>query len=193
MWLELFEFFTGAVMAYLITRIPFLTFPRMKSWNEQFPPHPESIYVDGHLIQRVLHMRIFYWLALVFAIIPLTFGWISLAHGSAEFGFGLWAVSGWLVLSRITSFISGDEAPCTKQLAMNLQHVRNVADSEDSCCQFAQPMWEVTSVRCKTCGEILLREPRPDLGRPRSDGWIMGFVRLALSDGKPIIALDEEE
>ena len=193
MWIESFEFFSGAVLAYMITRIPFLTFPRVKSWNEQFPPHPGPVYVDAHLIQRVLHMRLFYWLALVFAIIPLTFGWVSLAHGSAPFGFGLWTVSGWLVLSRVTGFFAGEEAPCTKQTAMRLQQVRNVSDSEDSCCAFAQPMWEVTCVRCKACGKVLLNEPRPDLGRPRSDGWIMGFVRRVLSDGKPIMAGDEEE
>jgi hypothetical protein len=193
MWIESFEFFSGAVMAYMITRIPFLTFPRVKSWNEQFPPHPEPVYVDAHLVQRVLHMRVFYWLALVFAIIPLTFGWVSLAHGSAPFGFGLWTVSGWLVLSRVTGFFAGEEAPCTKQMAMRLQQVRNVSDSDDSCCAFSQPMWEVTCVRCKACGKVLLNEPRPDLGRPRSDGWIMGFVRLVLTDGKPIMAGDEEE
>ena len=193
MWIESFEFFSGAVLAYMITRIPFLTFPRVKSWNEQFPHHPEPIYVDAHLIQRVLHMRLFYWLALVFAIIPLTFGWVSLAHGSAPFGFGLWTVSGWLVLSRVTGFFAGEEAQCNKQMAMRLQQVRNVSDSEDSCCAFAQPMWEVTCVRCKACGKVLLNEPRPDLGRPRSDGWIMGFVRLVLSDGKTIMAGDEEE
>ena len=193
MLVEFFEFTTGAIMAYLITRIPFLTFPRVKSWNEQFPPHPEPVYVDEHLIQRILHMRIFYWLALVFAIIPLTFGWVSLGHGSAPFGFGLWSVSGWLVLSRITSFISSEQPPFTKQLAMRLQRVKNVSNSDKACCAFAQPMWEVTSVRCKTCGNILLKEPRPDLGRPRSDGWIMGFVRLLLTDGRPIIMIDEEE
>jgi len=54
-------------------------------------------------------------------------------------------------------------------------------------------MWEVTCIRCKACGTVLLNEPRPDLGRPRSDGWIMGFVRLVLTDGKPIMASDEEE
>lgn len=193
MWIDFFEFFSGAIMAYLITRIPYLTFPRVKSWNEQFPPHPGPIYVDAHLVQRVLHMRMFYWLAIVFAIIPLTFGWISLAHGSAPFGFGLWTVAGWLVLSRITGFFAGEEAPCNKQMAMRLQQVRNVSDSEDACCAFAQPMWEVTSVKCKSCGIVLLNEPRPDLGRPRSDGWIMGFVRLILTDGKPIMAVDEEE
>ena len=193
MWIEFFEFFSGAVMAYLITRIPFLTFPRVKSWNEQFPPHPEPIYVDAHLVQRILHMRLFYWLALIFAIIPLTFGWVSLAHGSAPFGFGLWTVSGWLVLSRVTGLFAGEEAPCTKQMAMRLQQVRNVSNSEDSCCAFSQPMWEITSVRCKSCGKVLLNEARPDLGRPRSDGWIMGFTRLILSDGRPIMASDEEE
>tara|TARA_B110000444_G_scaffold195038_1_gene185468 strand:- start:27786 stop:27947 length:162 start_codon:yes stop_codon:yes gene_type:complete len=53
-------------------------------------------------------------------------------------------------------------------------------------------MWEVIAVRCTTCGKNLLNIPRPDLGRPRSDGWIMGFVRLLLTDGKPIIASEEE-
>ena len=76
---------------------------------------------------------------------------------------------------------------------MRLQQVRNDSDSEDACCAFAQPMWEATSVKCKSCGKVLLNEPRPDLGRPRSDGWIMGFVRLILTDGKPIMAADEEE
>ena len=97
------------------------------------------------------------------------------------------------VLSRVTAFISGEEAPATKQLAMRLQNVKNISDSEESCCPFAQPMWEVTSVRCKSCGKILLMEPRPDLGRPRSDGWIMGFVRLIISDGRAMISSDEEE
>ena len=44
-----------------------LTFPRMKSWNDQFTPHPEPIFVDGELLRRVLDMRNFYWLALLFA------------------------------------------------------------------------------------------------------------------------------
>ena len=51
MWIESFEFFSGLYCLYDY-RIPFLTFPRVKSWNEQFPPHPEPIYVDTHLIQE---------------------------------------------------------------------------------------------------------------------------------------------
>ena len=50
--------------------------------------------------------------------------WLGhLAHGSAPFGFGLWTVSGWLVLSRVTGFFAGEEAPCTKQMAMHLQQI----------------------------------------------------------------------
>ena len=193
MWAITFEFLSGAIMAYMITRIPFLTFPRVKSWNEQFPPHPEPIFVDAHLIQRLMHMRLFYWLALVFAIIPLTFGWFSLAHGSAPIGFGMWVVSGWLVLSRITAVIAGEPAPWNKQLEMRLQIVRNESESEKSCCNLPYPIWEVSAVRCRTCGKNLLNESRPDLGRPRGDGWIMGFIRLILTDGKAIVAPDEEE
>lgn len=192
MWLIGFEFLSGAVLAYLITRIPFLTFPRVKSWNDQFPPHPEPIFVDGHLIQRLLHMRLFYWLALIFAIIPLTFGWFSLSYGSTSLGFGMWVVSGWLVLSRATGFIAGEKPHWNKDLAMELQLVRNRARSEDSCCNLPHPVWEITAVRCKSCGQTLLARPRPDLGRPRHDGKIMGFLRLLISDGKPIVSSEEE-
>ena len=91
MWSTVLEFSFGAILAHLIVRVPFLTFPRMKSWNEQFPPHPEAVYIDSHLIQRVMHMRIFYWVALIFALIPLVFGWFSLQYGSAPIGFGMWS------------------------------------------------------------------------------------------------------
>ena len=192
MWDILFEFLTGVILAHLITRVPLLTFPRARSWNQQFPPHPEPIPVNSHLIQRVLHMRIFHWLALVFAIIPLLFGWFSLGYGSAPIGFGMWTVSGWLILSRVTMALSGEEIPWTRQLAMRLQLVKNVSESEDSCCSFSNPVWEITAVRCMICEKNLLNIARPDLGRPRSDGWIMGFVRLIITDGKPIVASEEE-
>lgn len=192
MWSEVFDFSLGASVAYIITRVPYLTFPRLKSWNEHFPPHPEPIYVDAYLVQRVLHMRLFYWLGLVFAIIPLVFGWLSLSYGSPTVGFGLWCVSGWLILSRLTGFISGEDPPWTKQLAMRLQLVRNKADSENSCCNLPYPVWEVVSVRCTNCGSKLLNSPRPDLGRRRSDGWIRGFIRLVVTDGRPIVVIEEE-
>ncbi len=192
MWDIISNFLFGAIFAHLITRIPFLTFPRLKTWNEQFPPHPEAIPVDGHLIQRVLHMRMFYWLGLVFAIIPLLFGWFSLRYGSASLGFGMWSVSCWLVITRGTAFISKESAPWTKDMAIELQLIRNQCDSERSCCNIPHPVWQITAVRCINCGSSLKSMLRPDLGRPRQDGKIRGLVRLLMTDGRPIVATEED-
>ena len=192
MWDVVLNFTFGAILAHMTTRIPFLTFPRMKSWNEQFSPHPEPIYVDAHLIQRVLHMRMFYWISLIFAIIPLFFGWISLRYGSASFGAGLWAVSSWLLLVRLSGFISGEKPPWTKQMAIDLQIIRNDCDSEQSCCNIPHPQWQISAVRCMNCGRNLLSMPRPDLGRPRKDGKIKGFIRLLVTDGRPIVSSKED-
>jgi len=192
MWDVISNFLFGAIFAHLITRIPFLTFPRLKTWNEQFPPHPEAIPVDGHLIQRVLHMRMFYWLGLVFAIIPLFFGWFSLRYGSASLGFGMWSVSCWLVITRGTAFISKESAPWTKDMAIELQLIRNQCDSEQSCCNIPHPVWQITAVRCINCGSTLKSMLRPDLGRPRQDGKIRGLVRLLMTDGRPIVATEED-
>jgi hypothetical protein len=193
MWELFFNFSIGFVFAHIVVRVPMLTFPRMKSWNDQFTPHPEPIFVDGELLRRVLDMRNFYWLALFFAIIPLTFGWLSLKYGNAPLGFGMWLSAGWTVLSRITSVIDEDGPSWSKQLAMRLQVVRNDAESDSSCCDYPVPVWGVMSVRCDVCSKVLLSEPRPDLGRPRSDGWIRGLLRLLVTDGKPIVASSEEE
>ena len=35
--------------------------------------------------------------------------------------------------------------------------------------------------------------PRPDLGRKRSERRPLGFLRLLLSDGYPIVAMADEE
>jgi len=192
MWDIISNFLFGAIFAHLITRIPFLTFPRLKTWNEQFTPHPEAIPVDGHLIQRVLHMRMFYWLGLVFAIIPLFFGWFSLRYGSASLGFGMWSVSCWLVITRGTAFISKESAPWTKDMAIELQLIRNQCESEQSCCNIPHPVWQITAVRCINCGSTLKSMLRPDLGRPRQDGKIRGLVRLLMTDGRPIVATEED-
>ena len=193
MWLEIFSFFVGLFFSHAVFRIPLLIFPRMKSWNDQFTPHPEPVNVDGELLLRVLHMRNFYYLGLFFAFIPLVFGWFSIKYGNSPLGFGLWLASGWLIISNFSSFLTNEGPPWTKDLAIKLQIVRNRAESADSCCQFSAPVWEVTAVRCAICREILLAEPRPDLGRPRSDGWIKGMTRLILSGGRPLVSLNDEE
>jgi hypothetical protein len=35
--------------------------------------------------------------------------------------------------------------------------------------------------------------PRPDLGRKRSDGRLLGMLRLLISDGYPMVSPIEEE
>jgi hypothetical protein len=193
MWFEVFSFFVGVFFSHTAFRIPFLLFPRMKSWNDQFTSHPEPVNVDGELLLRVLHMRNFYYLGLFFTFIPLIFGWLTIQYGNAPLGFGLWLSSGWLLISNISSPLAGEGPPWTKTLAMKLQLVRNEAESDKSCCQFSAPVWEVTAVRCAICRKILLNEPRPDLGRPRSDGKIKGLFLLILSGGRPLVSLNEEE
>ena len=103
MWLEIFSFFVGLFFSHAVFRIPLLIFPRMKSWNDQFTPHPEPVNVDGELLLRVLHMRNFYYLGLFFAFIPLVFGWFSIKYGNSPLGFGLWLASGWLIISNFSA------------------------------------------------------------------------------------------
>ncbi|MDP6869305.1 MAG: hypothetical protein QGI21_00840 [Candidatus Poseidoniaceae archaeon] len=197
MWDVFARFALGAIIGHFMIRIPTLFFPRMYTWNDQFPPHPDPIPLNPYLTQRVLHMRKFYWMSIVFAIVPLFFGYNSVKYGASDLGFGLWIAAGWTVLSRITALVSGEDAPWTMNMAMEIQNVINKCDSSESCCNHPRPMWEVTSVRCLTCFAVLLNTPRPDLGRPRKDGRIKGLIRLLITDGKPLVAgnieLKEEE
>ena len=93
MWTEITLFFCGAVIGHLVPRITWLILPRFGAWNQQFPPHPEPIHVDEYLIQRVLNMRSFNRLSLVFVLIPLGFGLASLVYGSLALGLGMWMTS----------------------------------------------------------------------------------------------------
>jgi len=167
--------------------MPGILITRGKGFNVNFPPHPESIPLTPYLTQRVLHMRMFYWLGLVAAIIPLAFGLISLRWGNVPFGFGLWLSSGWFILSRLQSFMGGPKPPWTLDVAERLQIIINDSKSDDSaCCNFSSPEWLLTGVYCSVCSKELENMPRPDLGRKRSDGFFMGFIRLLSSDGHPM-------
>ena len=82
-------FFLGVAIAVLVPRFPFLLMTRTKGFNTNFPPHPEAIPLSPYLTQRVLHMRMFYWLSLVVVVLPLGLGIASIRWGNAAFGFGL--------------------------------------------------------------------------------------------------------
>lgn len=185
-------FFFGALIGHVVPRFPVLLMSRGRGFNVNFPPHPEPIPLGPHLNQRILHLRTFYWLSLVVVIVPLTVGLASVRWGNAAFGFGLWLAGGWLLINRFQTFIGGPKPPWTFSMAEQLQSVMNRSSSDAACCTWPVPVWGVTNVRCSNCGTRLLKLARPDLGRKRADGRIMGMLRLLVSDGYPLVTSEEE-
>ena len=175
-------FAMGAGIGHIGPRLPTLWMTRAAGFNRRFPPHPEPVPLSPYLTQRVLHMRVFYWLSFVLAALVLVFGAASLRWGSAVFGFGLWVASTWTVLSRIQSLLAGRPAPWSKELAVHLQTVVNQSTLVP-CCDEPYPVW---GIDCSECGTVLSRTARPDLGRTRSDGWMAGTLRLLMTDGYPM-------
>ena len=178
-------FAMGAGIGHIGPRLPTLLMTRAAGFNRRFPPHPEPVPLSPYLTQRVLHMRVFYWLSFVLAALVLVFGAASLRWGSAMFGFGLWVASTWTVLSRIQSLLAGRPAPWSKELAVHLQTVVNHSTLVP-CCDEPFPVWGMRSIDCSECGTVLSRTARPDLGRTRSDGWMAGTLRLLMTDGYPM-------
>ena len=178
-------FAMGAGIGHIGPRLPTLWMTRAAGFNRRFPPHPEPVPLSPYLTQRVLHMRVFYWLSFVLAALVLVFGAASLRWGSAMFGFGLWVASTWTVLSRIQSLLAGRPAPWSKELAVHLQTVVNQSTLVP-CCDEPFPVWGMRSIDCSECGTVLSRSARPDLGRTRSDGWMAGTLRLLMTDGYPM-------
>ena len=178
-------FSLGASIGHVAPRLPTLWMTRARGFNRRFPAHPHPVPLSPYLTQRVLHMRSFYWLSFVLGVLVLAFGAASLRWGSAIFGFGLWVASSWMMLSRLQLLIAGRPAPWTNKLAVELQSVMNRSRTEP-CCSVPEPMWGLQSISCSTCDAVLSRTARPDLGRPRSDGRIAGFLRLLMTDGYPL-------
>ena len=178
-------FAMGAGIGHIGPRLPTLLMTHAAGFNRRFPPHPEPVPLSPYLTQRVLHMRVFYWLSFVLAALVLVFGAASLRWGSAMFGFGLWVASTWTVLSRIQSLLAGRPAPWSKELSVHLQTVVNHSTLV-ACGDEPFPVWGMRSIDCSECGTVLSRTARPDLGRTRSDGWMAGTLRLLMTDGYPM-------
>ena len=179
-------FCIGSVIGHIGPRLPTLFMTRAKGFNLRFEPHPEPVTLSPYLTQRVLHMRTFYWLSLVLATIVLVFGAASLRWGSASFGFGLWLAASWLALSRVQTSLGGRSGPWTKAMAVELQLVMNRASGQQACCAIPLPVWHLQAVQCRHCKAVLAPLARPDLGRPRSDGRLRGFLRMLITDGYPL-------
>ena len=185
-------FTLGFIIAFLFPRLPIILITRGRGFNTAFPEHPEPVPLSPKLTQRVLHMRMIYWMGFVVATIPLMFGLASIKWGNTAFGFGLWLSSGWFMLSRLQTFVGGPHPPWTLEIAQRLQIVMDKAKSDSSCCNYPKPEWRILTISCSTCGKLLEELPRPDLGRKRIDGVFAGGLRLLLTDGHPTIIEDEE-
>lgn len=175
----------GALIGHVGPRLPTLLLTRGRGFNVHFSEHPEPVALSPHLTQRILHLRAFYWLSFVLAAVVLAFGAVSLRWGSATFGFGLWLSSSWLILSRLQQVLAGRPAPWTYEMAVTLQNIMDQGRTEAACCHHPAPVWGLQAIVCRSCGAVLSREPRPDLGRPRKDGRIRGMLRLLITDGYP--------
>ena len=131
-------------------------------------------------------------MSLVVVILPLGLGIASIRWGNAAFGYGLWVSSGWFVLNRLQYFVGGRPPPWTKEMAVKLQILSDDAEKSHLCCNWTSPYWGITGVYCANCNKVLSNMPRPDLGRKRSDRWPLGFFRLLLSDGYPIMSFTDQ-
>jgi len=100
----------------------------------------------------------------------------------------LWVATSWMVLSRLQNAVGGTGAPWTREIAYGLQKIMDQAASSDACCDDAEPVWLPGEIACSECGMMLDARPRPDLGRPRKDGKLMGSLRMLISDGYPLAA-----
>ncbi|MBT5594052.1 MAG: hypothetical protein HOB47_01540 [Euryarchaeota archaeon] len=186
-------FFLGSCIGHGLPRFPFLLMSRTNGFNTNFPRHPEAIPLSPHLTQRVLHMRMFYWMGMAAVFLPLSLGLVSVRWGNAAFGFGLWIAGGWYLLNRLQSLIGGQTPPWTKQMALELQILSNLAEQPGGCCNWTSPYWQVTGIVCVNCNSKLSNMPRPDLGRKRSERKPLGFLRLIISDGYPMLSVPDEE
>ena len=194
-------FFVGLFVGYVIPRLPLIFFSRLQSLNYAFSKHPEPVKVTPELLARIITMRKLYWSGLIYSIIPVLFGWLIIRWSGSSLGFGLLLSGGWTILARILP--AGENEIQRYPYSMNLVHslhdvrVRCKLNElpptnqeellKDPCCGLPNPVWEIAAVRCTNCRSILLNEPRPDLGRVRSDGIIRGSMRVMILDGRPPI------
>jgi len=175
---------TSVALVWVLTRLPMVVFPRLRIGRQRLAPHPGQVAVDEHLIISLHRMRRSYWLAVPFAFVPLGYGLLMLRFLPTALGFGLTVGSGWVIVSRLlpASLAPRRRSPYSMALIQDINRVRL---HPARCCDEPQPVWQPDAVRCAACQAVHIAEARPDLGRKRSDGWLLGGLRLLLLDGRP--------
>lgn len=171
-------------IVWILTRLPMVILPRFRINPDRLVAHPAAPAIDEHLVVAMLRLRRSYWMAIPFALVPLGYGLLMLRFLPSAIGFGLTVGGGWVLLSRLlpASLAPRRRTPYSMPLIHELNRIR--LHSAD-CCVKIELLWQPDAVRCVACGAVHLSEARPDLGRKRSDGWLLGSLRLLLLDGRP--------
>jgi hypothetical protein len=182
----------GGIIGMVIPRIPALFFSRFPHLERDLPPHPDPLPVDVPLIQRMLLMRRLHNMGWVLVLLPLLLAWLVLDVSLQPFALGLLVGSGWWILSRI---VPADFDPVKRRpLPMALiKRVNEYRKPEQPCCEECAPQFEVRAIRCAACGKVLLSATRPDLGRVRCDGTILGLIRCLILDGSSPFEIGADE
>ena len=178
---DLTRLIVGLFLGIVLPRIPLLFFTRVLSLERELTPHPDPIPIGVPLIQRLLLMRRVHAMCWVIAILPISLGFFLLKSSPEPFAVGLIAGGSWFILSRIVP-LNMDTGFGILPLAL-VQEINNLREPETRCCGQQQLQWEIRAIRCKNCRNIAMKKPRPDLGRIRSDGRLMGTFRILLMDG----------
>ncbi len=180
----------GLLVGMVLPRFPLLFFTRFLSMERELPPHPDPIPITIPLIQRMLLMRRIHIMCWVIAIFPLGLGILVLQNSPEPFAIGLVVGVSWFAISRAVPIEIGQGfgvLPLSR-----IQQINNLREPQSDCCEDSELQWEVRSIRCNKCRQLVLEIPRPDLGRLRSDGRIMGALRVILMDGRSVFPIHPE-
>ena len=172
----------GLLIGMILPRLPLLFFTRFINMERNLTPHPDPIPVGIPLIQRLLLMRRIHLMCWIVAALPLILGLLIIKSSPEPFALGMVAGVSWFVISRA---IPQDPNSSFAILPLSLiQDINNLREPESVCCKRQLLQWEVRSIRCRHCRSMVMNIPRPDLGRIRSDGRLIGLLRILLMDGR---------
>ena len=171
----------GLFLGIILPRIPLLFFTRVLNMERELAPHPDPIPIGVPLVQRLLLMRRVHAMCWLIAILAMGIGLLILRSSPEPFAVGLVAGVAWFVLSRMVPMQMGRGFGIIP-LSL-IQEINNLRKPQTGCCNQQFLQWEVRAIRCKNCRDIALNLPRPDLGRIRSDGRLIGTLRTLLMDG----------
>ena len=179
---DLTRLIVGLLIGMILPRFPLLFFTRFLNMERQLTPHPDPIPVNVPLIQRLLLMRRVHAMCWIVAALPLILGLLIIKSSPDLFALGMVAGVSWFVISRA---IPQDPHSGFGILPLSLIHdINNLREPETVCCKRQLLQWEVRAIRCLHCRSVAMNTPRPDLGRMRSDGLLMGSLRVLLMDGR---------